>query len=68
MGKILVRWIRNKIVTKSQIKDKRNLREFPSKIWFRSGIHSLRRRNDERCIADVICIIWRISQYAPYAQ
>jgi len=25
--------------------------------WFRSLIHSLRRRNDERCSADIIYVI-----------
>jgi len=37
------------------------LREFPSRRWFRSGIHSLRRRNVDRRNADVICVIWRTS-------
>jgi len=40
------------------------LHEFLSKIWLRSGIHSLRRRNDESSSADIIyVIIRRMSQF-----
>jgi len=39
------------------------LHEFPSKIWLRNGIHSLWRRNDERASADIIYVIWCISQH-----
>jgi len=31
--------------------------------WFKTAIHSLRRPNDKKRSADIINVIWRISQF-----
>jgi len=38
------------------------LHELTSKIWFRSGLHSLRRWHNEGRSAGVIYVMWRKSQ------
>jgi len=53
--------IYDKIIIENSEKAKIILHEIVAKRWFRSAIHSLRRWDDEN--ADVIYVIWRISQF-----
>jgi len=45
-------------------KSHRVSRDYPSKIWWNmSGIRGSLRRNDARWSADIIYLVWRISQF-----